>query len=828
MARQILTFFVIFVVISVLMRSCAPQPTLDAEPPTQTVAIPSEAEVLTLTSPDKSTTVILDRDGTLVEARVDAKATFYVRPVASYSRAFSLLFLDADGRRTNLTRAGWKSAKIEGGYEFVHETGEQKVVKRIRWNEDATGLVCEVDASGIPDSMVRIWMTAASGVPLGRGDTLVRSGAVWQVDEEKLSLRGFARMLEAREQERSGRIRRMKEDDENVPDRLPYAERRELAAGMRMARLGIAGEKTAVTLAAADGTEVSQVYADVFRANRDGESSNEIETWMDLNLRDNGYRGSFSLEWAPVDTLGLKKEQAPAQLKTLENETMRVVVSDRGAAIKEIWLKRFTESADEPLTEENWIPVVRGTVRPGQRTLTMLSDDDRYGIDIARAPWDANEVDGGVRFTLKTPNGWELRKTILLPEGEDAYALPVTIEAIAPQGSSASRAAFQLVGPAGTYVADAYRGIIGADPPAGVLIEHSGGDNQDLLIDDFKKGDELQANYSGSREGLLAAVAVRGSYFVVALAPSKQQDAAGSLRGNVSNAALRGIKLEEPVTRADGEASSDSIQGYVSCSLPLDGGTAKETFTLYAGPNRLDDLRPVHLEETVDFGMFGFIGRGLMWLMKTLQGLFGSYGIAIMFMTLIVRALLMPISYRTQLGMQRYAKRLNKIKPILEDLDKKYGKNPQKLNQEKMKVMREHGVGLPLGCLTMFLQIPIWFALFQALRVEFAIRHQPFLWAHDLSMPDRLFSLPFFPGEFNLFPILMLVLWVTQQKLAPQTGSKSDPQVQMQMKMMKFMPFMFFLFLYKYIAALSIYMCVSSAWSIVESRLVKKAIARLD
>lgn len=216
-----------------------------------------------------------------------------------------------------------------------------------------------------------------------------------------------------------------------------------------------------------------------------------------------------------------------------------------------------------------------------------------------------------------------------------------------------------------------------------------------------------------------------------------------------------------------------------------------------------------------------------MWLMKALQGIVGSYGVAIMLLTVIVRALLLPISFKTQLSMQRYGKKMQKIKPLLDEVQKKHAKDPARMNQERMKIMREHGMGLPLGCLTIFLQIPIWFALFQALRVEFAIRHQTFLWVADLSMPDRLIHLPFWPDWFNLLPILMLVLWVIQQRLTPTPGS-DDPQVQMQMKMMKFMPYVFFFFLYNYAAGLSLYMCVSSCWSIAESKLVRRAITRLE
>ena len=167
------------------------------------------------------------------------------------------------------------------------------------------------------------------------------------------------------------------------------------------------------------------------------------------------------------------------------------------------------------------------------------------------------------------------------------------------------------------------------------------------------------------------------------------------------------------------------------------------------------------------------------------------------------------------------------IKPILDEIQKKYAQNPQKLNQERLRVMREHKIGFPAGCLTILLQIPIWWALFQGLRVEFSLRHQAFLWADDLAMPDRLFHLPFWPHWFNLLPILMLVLWVWQQKATP-TPASDDPQVRAQMKMMRFMPYLFFVFLYNYASALAVYMCVSSLWGIVEGKLVRRAIARLS
>ncbi|MHC4549138.1 MAG: YidC/Oxa1 family membrane protein insertase [Planctomycetota bacterium] len=338
----------------------------------------------------------------------------------------------------------------------------------------------------------------------------------------------------------------------------------------------------------------------------------------------------------------------------------------------------------------------------------------------------------------------------------------------------------------------------------------------------------LGHNYTDQyRQSLLRAIGVRGAFFVCALVTREPEPEGFLPSGGVTRADLRGIELDREIDRADGKPSRRNILGKIKCSVQFEEGRARASYTLYAGPNRRRDLRDLQIQESVDFGFFGAIGRFLMWLMQTLQAAVGSYGFAIMLMTLIVRACLLPISYRTQLGMQRYSRRIQKIKPLLDELQKKYANNKQKLNQERMKLMREHKVGFPLGCLMIFVQLPIWFALFQALRVEFALRHQDFLWAADLSMPDRLFALPFWPHWFNLFPILMLVLWTAQQRLTPMpTGD--DPQVKMQMKMMRFMPFVFFFMLYNYASALAVYMCISSGWSIVESKLVRRAIARLD
>jgi YidC/Oxa1 family membrane protein insertase len=142
--------------------------------------------------------------------------------------------------------------------------------------------------------------------------------------------------------------------------------------------------------------------------------------------------------------------------------------------------------------------------------------------------------------------------------------------------------------------------------------------------------------------------------------------------------------------------------------------------------------------------------------------------------------------------------------------------------------MQQEGAFPPLGgCLPPLVQIPIFFGLFSALRVAFDLRQGSFLWIDDLSMPDRVAHLginthlPFIGvlDWLNILPILMVILWVLQQKVMPKP---TDPQAQQMQKMMMWMPVVFGVFLYNYSSGLSLYMVTSSMFGILEYTVVRK------
>ncbi len=793
MGRQVLTFVLVFVGIFLLMRSCSPEATtprgLRVETPD-----PPPPDAVVLTHAATGAEARLAADGSVVSI-TDGGAPV-VRPVRAGRRPFHL-HLGRTEAPKRLPEAEWTREEAPGGgWKFVLAKDRVRIERTVRFAEDGRGLVHELKAEGIPEGLI---LTGASGVELA-SDGSETPFAFWQIGDATPQLIPFGELKGKREAE---------------PGRL-YADFVEPAGPVK--RLGLLGR--AFCLSLEEVPAVFKLFVDVYRASREGGDTDEAETWIDLATPDGALAATFTLRWAPrAEALSAfpGADLRKGQDVVLEDGTYRVVFSDRGASIREMWLKSYSTVAGEPPSPATWIPILVSGVPEMERALTLSADG--HGGSPARDIWEVERAPDGrsVLFTLRLPDGWRFRKRVALP-GPGRFDLEVEVSVEAPEGAGGGQTVVSLVGPSGSYIVDSYRGIIGADPPAAFVLDRND-DEETTTIEKLRK-DVLDRSYTQERRGLFRAIGTRGAYFVCALVSEDPRNA-------VTNAVGKTIDLDRPQPRADGETPTRaSMLGRVVLSLPLEGGLATQRFRLYAGPNETSALRALEIGGCVNFGFFGSIGRALMWLMKALEGLVGSYGIAIMLMTVIVRALLLPVSFKTQLSMQRYGKRIQKIKPLLDEIAKKYPKDPQRMNQERMKIMREHGVGLPLGCLTIFLQIPIWYALFQALRVEFALRHKPFLWVHDLSMPDRLFGMPFWPHWLNLLPILMLVLWVIQQRLTPTPGS-DDPQVRMQMKMMKFMPYVFFFFLYNYAAGLALYMCVSSCWSIAESKLVRRAIAKL-
>lgn len=226
---------------------------------------------------------------------------------------------------------------------------------------------------------------------------------------------------------------------------------------------------------------------------------------------------------------------------------------------------------------------------------------------------------------------------------------------------------------------------------------------------------------------------------------------------------------------------------------------------LYVGPKSMEALQSVdtHMAKVIDFGFFGFIAVPLLHLLKFCHSLVGNWGFAIIFLTLIVRFIVLPFNIMSFKSM----KAMQKIQPEVQTLREKYKEDPMRLNQEMMALMKREGANPLGGCLPMLLQIPVFFALYKVINSSVELYQSPFMfWITDLSVHDK----------FYVLPVLMGLSMFLQQKMTPTT---MDPT---QAKIMAFMPLVFSLFMLNLPSGLTLYMFVSTLFGITQQYLMMR------
>jgi len=251
-------------------------------------------------------------------------------------------------------------------------------------------------------------------------------------------------------------------------------------------------------------------------------------------------------------------------------------------------------------------------------------------------------------------------------------------------------------------------------------------------------------------------------------------------------------------------------------------GETNYDFIVYAGPKAKDTLEPLSskgVDKIVSYGLFGFISLILLAILGFFYSILGNYGWAIIFLTVVVKVLLFPITKKGQVS----AYKLQQIQPKIKALQEKYKNDKQKLGVEQIKLFKEYGVNPLSGCLPMLFQIPVFIGLYQALYYAIELRHAPFMfWINDLSQPDFLCKLPFKilgATDLHLLPLLMTVSWLIQSLTQPKSP---DQQARQQQKIMTFMPMIFCIFFYNIPSGLTLYWFIQTLLGIVEQLIIKK------
>ncbi|MCX5698376.1 MAG: membrane protein insertase YidC [Candidatus Omnitrophica bacterium] len=237
------------------------------------------------------------------------------------------------------------------------------------------------------------------------------------------------------------------------------------------------------------------------------------------------------------------------------------------------------------------------------------------------------------------------------------------------------------------------------------------------------------------------------------------------------------------------------------------------SFRIYLGPQDLkiiDNIKP-EWTSIIRYGSFDFIdfiAQLLLQLLGFFYSLVHNWGLAIIILSIAVYFILFPLSIKQMRSM----KEMQILQPKIEALRKELKDNPQKLNKEIMELYKEHKVNPLGGCLPLLLQMPIFFALYQALIRSVALRGAHFLWIKDLSSPDKAVvfknSIPFLGNQVNILPILMAIGMFVQQKISMAKATGEAAQQQQMMSII--MPIMFGVIFYQMPSGLVLYWFVNS------------------
>ena len=353
-------------------------------------------------------------------------------------------------------------------------------------------------------------------------------------------------------------------------------------------------------------------------------------------------------------------------------------------------------------------------------------------------------------------------------------------------------------------------------------------DKDDLLGVDLLDGDTMLRKKAPAAKtpARINWLGLKTKYFVAIYKPVERQASFFTIEGKDKS---KPAPEQAAIGCAGGPGASPYEYlraGMTFPSLTLQPGESAEySFDLFLGPANYRELKEAgnSFEQIVDFGIFGkiYLPQILIWLLNRIYDLIGSYGWAIIFLTIIIKVVLWPLTHKSYASMGK----MQKLQPQLAVLKEKYKGDSKKIQAETMKLYKANGVNPMGGCLPMLLQMPILFALFTTLRNTILLRKAPFWiipgkWIKDLSGPDVLMvldkSYPIIGNHLNILPLLMGLSFFLQQKFTPTAGGGSAQSEQQQKMMATLMPVMFTFLFYSLPSGLNLYFMLSTFITIAQ------------
>jgi len=493
-------------------------------------------------------------------------------------------------------------------------------------------------------------------------------------------------------------------------------------------------------------------------------------------------------------------ERPAERLVTLKNKLLEATFTSRSAALKSLRLLDFKERVEGQSLRESALEDLVSTQDETTLPFRLRFREENTSFPFGRfTDWEVAEETAERVVLRMIPSGDArlpaIRKTFRLRP--DSYQLELEVE-IENQTDESLQAQLVLEVFSGENapVAQGCSGCMGGAPMVPRLPTCMKGEVIHPVPGTCSPA-ALKPGEAVTLEPDIQWAGINEQYFLVAAVP---------------------VGVEQSVCRI--EARHDRVF-MASLMLPKadlpPGSKAVSRFNLYTGPKHLETLaqvqggpgegqRPARLDASVDFGMLAPLCQPMLWLLRKFHGWVNNWGIAILFLTVLIKLLVLPLTQKQMKVMKKTAKDMARIKPQMEALKQKYADDRSKLNEEMMKLYKANNInpfGALSGCLPLLLQMPIWIALYRMLYASVELYQVPFIpgWIDDLSYRDPLFILP----------VLMGASMFLQQKLTPPQPGTDPQQAKM---MMYFMPIFFTFIMLMLPAGLTLYIFINAVLSI--------------
>jgi len=299
--------------------------------------------------------------------------------------------------------------------------------------------------------------------------------------------------------------------------------------------------------------------------------------------------------------------------------------------------------------------------------------------------------------------------------------------------------------------------------------------------------------------------ALRSQYFTTLLTPTTPFAGVQAQHHEIPLSENLKLKDKFPLKGLVGTILSQPV------NLPPDGSLSW-TFSLFSGPKEHEVLSSMGKgqDEVLDLGFFGLFSNALLWLMAFFHKYLNNWGFAIVAVTVVLKIVFWPLTAISTRSM----KQMQALSPMVNELKEKHKENPQKMNEEMMKLYKDYKINPLAGCLPMLVQIPIFIGFYNMLRVAVELRGAPFvLWIQDLSQPDTVAYIPGLNFPINPLPLIMAATQIWQMRITPQAPN-TDPAMKM---VMWLMPAMFLFICYNFSSGLSLYWTVQNLLTIAQT-----------